>query len=65
MSVTDLDHSLYWVCLPCDYEAAVLICVCSVCYTSVNGIIMPWPWDLGKEHHHSRSDFGLVFFLGF
>lgn len=19
---------------------------------------MPWPWDLGKEHHHSRSDFG-------
>lgn len=33
--------------------APFLIRVCSVCYTPVNSILIPWPQDLGDVHHLS------------
>lgn len=34
-------------------------------YAVVNAIILPWPWDLGKEYHHSGSDFGFCLLAWF
>lgn len=53
MSVTE---SRPWVIsdtLTIENAAAFLIRVCSVCYTPVNSILIPWPQDLGDAHHLS------------